>query len=98
MNTQQKQQKIKKSIDNETKRVYNSIVNETEVKKMVQRYQTLKSILVKKEIKQQELADAINMDRTTLSAKINRYQGRDFTLDEARAISEFIKEPIDNFF
>lgn len=65
---------------------------------MVQRYATLKSILVKKEIKQQDLADAINMDRTTLSAKINRYQGRDFTLDEARAISEFIKEPIDNFF
>lgn len=65
---------------------------------MVERYQTLKSILVKKQISQQELADALNMERTTLSAKINRYRGRDFTLEEAKNISKYIKEPIDNFF
>lgn len=65
---------------------------------MVERYQTLKSILVKKQISQQELADALNMERTTLSAKINRYRGRDFTLEEAKNISKYINEPIDNFF
>lgn len=80
-------------------RIYNSIVNETRKEKMmVERYQTLKSILVKKQISQQELADALNMERTTLSAKINRYRGRDFTLEEAKNISKYINEPIDNFF
>ncbi len=64
----------------------------------VERYGTLKGLLVQKGIKQEDLAKRIGMDRTTFNIKINRYKGRDFTLSEAIAISNEIKEPIDNFF
>ena len=64
----------------------------------IERYGTLKGLLVKKGIKQEELANRIGMDRTTFNIKINRYKGRDFTLSEAIAISNAIDEPIDNFF
>lgn len=62
------------------------------------KYSVLKSIIVQKGMTQQEIAEAIGMDRTTFNIKINRYQGRDFTLQEAMQISNYIKEPIDNFF
>lgn len=65
---------------------------------MIQRYNSLKSLLIKKNMTQQELADKINMPRQTLNIKINRYAGRDFTLDEAKAISNVLNEPIDKFF
>ena len=64
----------------------------------VERYGTLKGLLVQKNIKQEDLANQIGMDRTTFNIKINRYRGRDFTLSEAIAISKAIQEPIDNFF
>ena len=64
----------------------------------IERYGTLKGLLVQKGIKQEELANRIGMDRTTFNIKINRYKGRDFTLSEAIAISNAIDEPIDNFF
>lgn len=64
----------------------------------VERYGTLKGLLVQKNIKQEDLANQIGMDRTTFNIKINRYRGRDFTLSEAIAISKAIEEPIDNFF
>lgn len=67
-------------------------------KMTVERYGTLKGLLVQKGIKQEELANKIGMDRTTFNIKINRYKGRDFTLSEAIAISNAIEEPIDNFF
>lgn len=62
------------------------------------RYAVLKSILDKKGISQSVVADAINMDRTTFNIKINRYRGRDFTLQEAIHISKFLNVPIDDFF
>ncbi len=62
------------------------------------RYAVLKSILVRRGISQTEIADAIGMDRSTFNIKINRYQGRDFTLQEAIKISNFLKVPIDDFF
>lgn len=65
---------------------------------MINRYATLKALLVRKDIKQEDVAKAIDMDRTTFNVKINRYKGRDFTLSEAIAISDYIGEPIDNFF
>ena len=64
----------------------------------VERYGTLKGLLVRKGIKQEDLAKNIGMDRTTFNIKINRYKGRDFTLSEAIKISNVINEPIDNFF
>ncbi|OUC52464.1 transcriptional regulator [Eggerthia catenaformis] len=65
---------------------------------MSNRYNGLKIILLKKNIKQEELADKINLPRATLNVKINRYNNRDFTLEEAKKISEIIKEPIESFF
>jgi DNA-binding Xre family transcriptional regulator len=62
------------------------------------RYAVLKSILAQKEIKQIDVADAIGMDRVTFNVKINRNNGRDFTLQEAISISEHIDVPIDDFF
>lgn len=62
------------------------------------RYAVLKSILAQKEIKQIDVADAIGMDRVTFNVKINRNNGRDFTLQEAISISEYIDVPIDDFF
>lgn len=62
------------------------------------RYGTLKALLVQKGIKQGDLAKQIGMDRTTFNIKINRYNNRDFTLNEAIEISKAIDEPIDNFF
>ena len=64
----------------------------------VERYGTLKGLLVQKGIKQEDLAKSIGMDRTTFNIKINRYRGRDFSLSEAIKISKVIDEPIDNFF
>ncbi|WP_455078972.1 helix-turn-helix domain-containing protein [Peptostreptococcus stomatis] len=63
-----------------------------------QRYAILKSILDARDISQADIADAIGMDRTTFNVKINRYKGRDFTLQEAIKISNFIGVSIDDFF
>lgn len=65
---------------------------------MIERYNTLKGLIVKKGITQEQLAEMIGMPKNTFCVKINRYKGRDFTLDEARAISRAIGEPVDNFF
>lgn len=62
------------------------------------RYAVLKSILVEKNISQTKLADAIGMDRSTFNIKINRHQGRDFTLQEALKISKYLNVSIDDFF
>lgn len=62
------------------------------------RYAVLKSILARKEISQTEVAGAIGMDRSTFNIKINRHLGRDFTLQEAIKISNFIGVSIDDFF
>ena len=61
-------------------------------------YSNLKVILLKKSVTQKELAQGIGMDRATFNLKINRTNGRDFTLGEAIKISEYLDEKIDNFF
>lgn len=62
------------------------------------RYTNLKSILVKKGLSQSEVADAIEMDRTTFNIKINRYRGRDFTLHEALKLARALNVSVDDFF
>lgn len=61
-------------------------------------YSNLKIILLKKDVTQKELAKEINMDRATFNLKINRTNGRDFTLSEAIKIAECLDEKVDNFF
>lgn len=62
------------------------------------KYNMIKALIVQKGMKQQDVADLINMDRTTFNVKLNRYNNRDFTLSEAKSISDCLKEPIDKFF
>lgn len=61
-------------------------------------YNNLKGLLVRNGIKQIEMASKINMDLTTFNLKINRTNGRDFTLDEAIQIAEILKVKVDDFF
>ena len=65
---------------------------------MIDRYNTLKGLIISKGFSQTNVAKGIGMDRTTFNIKINRTNGRDFTLNEAILISRFIEEPIDKFF
>lgn len=61
-------------------------------------YNNLKGLLVRNEIKQSEMAKMIGMDTSTFNLKINRTNGRDFTLDEAIQISEILNVKVDDFF
>lgn len=64
----------------------------------MEKYENLKHIMVVKNLKQSEVAEAIGMDRTTFNIKLNRYDGRDFKLSEAVKISEFLEVSINDFF
>lgn len=64
----------------------------------MEKYKGLKDVLSKKNISQRELANAVDMQRTTLNIKINRYDGRDFTLREAQRISDYLNISINDFF
>lgn len=64
----------------------------------MEKYEGLKDVLRKKNISQRELANAVDMQRTTLNIKINRYDGRDFTLREAQKISNYLNISINDFF
>ncbi|EAC8477253.1 XRE family transcriptional regulator [Listeria monocytogenes] len=61
-------------------------------------YYNLKNLLDRKGLTQEVVADKINMPRSTFNLKINRKNGRDFSLEEAKQISKVINETVDNFF
>lgn len=61
-------------------------------------YNNLKIIIEKQEQTQKDVADKMNMNRSTFNLKINRTNGRDFSLEEAKRLSEILKISIDNFF
>ncbi|EAG1758587.1 XRE family transcriptional regulator [Listeria monocytogenes] len=63
-----------------------------------QPYFPLKSILDRKGLSQIELAQSIEMDRSTLNLKINRTEGRDFKLSEAILIAKKLNIRVDDFF
>lgn len=65
---------------------------------MTRRYDKLKRILEQKNISIKELSNKINVSTEKLNMKLNRYNGKDFTLTEAKAISKVLNEPINNFF
>lgn len=65
---------------------------------MTRRYDKLKKILEQKGITIKELADKINVSEQDIDMKLNRYNGKDFSLSEAKIISKVLKEPINNFF
>lgn len=61
-------------------------------------YNSLKGLLVKNNIKQKEMAKMIEIDPSTFNFKINRTNGRDFTLDEAIRMADILNVAIDDFF
>lgn len=66
--------------------------------KVKEPYFKLFDILRKKNIKQKEVAEAIGMNRSEFNSKINRSNGRDFWLEEAGQIADFLEVNIDDFF
>lgn len=61
-------------------------------------YNNLKSLIEKQGRTQTDVADEMDMNRSTFNLKINRTNGRDFSLEEAKGLSEILKVKIDNFF
>lgn len=61
-------------------------------------YNKMKSIIVEKGMKQQQVAERIGMDRSVFNTKINRNMNRDFTLQEACKIAYVLQVRLDDFF
>lgn len=60
-------------------------------------YHNLKGIIVSKGLKQNDIADKLGMDKSTLSVKLNRYKGRDFTFSEASKLAELLGIKMEDF-
>ena len=60
-------------------------------------YHNLKGIIVSKGLKQNDIADKLGMDKSTLSVKLNRYKGRDFTFSEASKLAELLGVKMEDF-
>lgn len=61
-------------------------------------YYKLKSLIEQSEFTQTEVAEILEMDRSTFSLKVNRKNGRDFTFAEAIEIAEILETTVSNFF
>lgn len=61
-------------------------------------YYKLKSLIEQSNFTQSEVAEKIEIDRSTFSLKINRKNGRDFTFAEAIEIAKVLETTISNFF
>lgn len=61
-------------------------------------YYKMKSLIEQSNFTQSEVAEKIEMDRSTFSLKINRKYGRDFSFAEAIEIAEVLETTISNFF
>ncbi|XGU47481.1 helix-turn-helix domain-containing protein [Fusobacterium necrophorum subsp. funduliforme] len=60
-------------------------------------YQKLKAFFVEKGIKQNDVAEILNLSRTAFNCKLNR-NGLDFTLDEVRTICKTYEIKASEFF
>ena len=101
--------KTKKVVDIETKLKYIGVVRKLRIRnkggdymltveETKQPYYKLFDIMRKKNIKQKEVAEAIGMNRSEFNSKINRSNGRDFWLEEAGTIADYLEINIDDFF
>lgn len=61
-------------------------------------YYNLKIIIEECGKTQSQIADELDMNRTTFNLKLNRSNGRDFTFEEAIRLSNILSRKIDNFF
>ena len=60
-------------------------------------YLNLKSIIVSKGMKQKEIAEQLDMDKSTFNMKVNRFRGRDFTFSEASKLSKLLDINMEDF-
>ena len=60
-------------------------------------YHNLKGIIVSKGLKQKDIAEKLDMDKSTLNMKLNRYRGRDFTFSEASKLAELLGVKMEDF-
>lgn len=61
-------------------------------------YFKLKGLIVSSGLKQSEVAEMIDMDRSLFNLKVNRKKGRDFYFEEAIKIAEVLNVKVDDFF
>jgi len=61
-------------------------------------YNKFKGYLVEKGIRQQEIADLINMDRTGFNLILNGQRGRDFRVNQVNKICEYLGISADKYF
>ncbi|WP_311443815.1 helix-turn-helix domain-containing protein [Ezakiella coagulans] len=64
----------------------------------MQPYRKLKAAMILKDIKHQEMADFLNINKSTFSNKINRINGNDFKTDEIKKMCEHFGFDLDIFF
>ena len=48
-------------------------------------------------MKQKEIAEQLDMDKSTFNMKVNRYRGRDFTFSEASKLSKLLDIKMQDF-
>ena len=60
-------------------------------------YHNLKGIIVSKGLRQKDIAEKLDMDKSTLSMKLNRYRGRDFTFSEASKLAGLLGVKMEDF-
>jgi len=71
---------------------------ETETGTGIKAYSKLKGLIVEKEFSQTRLASKLNIDRSTLSCKLNRTKGRDLSFSEAIKIAEILDVNVSDFY
>lgn len=64
----------------------------------MQPYRKLKAEMILKDIKHQDIADFLNINKSTFSNKINRVNGNDFKPDEIKKMCERYGFGLDIFF
>ena len=72
--------------------------NMTAVENATKPYLGLKMLIEKHGYTQQDIAKKLGINKSTFNQKLNRSGGRDFSFSEANTISEFLNEPLANFF
>lgn len=61
-------------------------------------YEKLKEAMKKRKVTNKQLAEHLNIDRSTLYRKLNMINGNDFTCSEMRSICLFLVISGDEFF
>lgn len=61
-------------------------------------YNKLKGLLTERGIKNKDLAELLDINRTTVNKKLNRTNGNDFSMSEVRAICLYLDISADIYF